>query len=313
MTRPRGSRNGITLKRIIALEEILSPDRPVSVRYCMYTLLSKGLIGSSKDIAAVTSLCRELRVNGTFDDECFVDNRRRVELVGMWAGLDDFYEWSSLVYKLNFWQDQPRHIECWLEKDTTSFLVQGTTDKWRIPLRVSTGYFSSPFLCRAAQDLSQVIKPITIVYIGDFDPSGLDIERAAREGNGLEGSSRREGLFDILSKKYGWDYDLFNEQIDWKRIGVTHEDFLGLPQSARIPIKEDEEDESGERIKRGDPRAAHFKNDYGDFGAEVEAIEVYYPGLLAQRVEDAVNDVIDSGVWVASKKTEDSHLEEIIK
>ena len=77
--------------------------------------------------------------------------------------------------------------------------------------------------------------------------------------------------------------------------------------------KEDEEDESGERIKRGDPRAAHFKNDYGDFGAEVEAIEVYYPGLLAQRVEDAVNDVIDSGIWVASKKTEDLHLEEIIK
>jgi hypothetical protein len=283
VSRTSGARSKKTLERIAAIKEFLSPERPVSVRYCMYTLLSRGLIDSTKDIAKVTNICRENRVNGTFEDECFVDNRRRVDEPNSWKNLADYREWYSGFYRRNFWQDQPQRIECWLEKDTTSFLVQDVANKWGIPLRVSTGYFSRPFLCRAAHDLGEIIKPISIVYIGDFDPTGLDIERAARCGNDLDGPQRREGLFDILKKKYNWDFDRFTDQITWKRIGITHSDFLNLPEPARIPIKQDLSDENGERTKRGDPRALAYKEEFGEFGAEVEALEVNYPGLLAEQ------------------------------
>jgi hypothetical protein len=270
----------------------------------MYTLLSMGLIKSTKEIGSVTTMCVNARISGTFDDECFVDNRRRVAQANTWSDLDEYREWCSRIYRRDCWQDQLRHIECWLEKDTTSFLVESTTKQWGIPLRVSTGYFSRPFLCRAARDIGDLIKPVTIVYIGDHDPTGLDIERAARRGNGSLGTQRREGLFDILEQKYDWDAERFYQQISWKRIGTTHPDFLALPNSAKVPIKQDKDDENGERLKRGDPRAAAYKEEYGEFGAEVEALEVHYPGLLAERVENEIKGVINFKLWEESEARE---------
>src|SRR5262245_15522820 len=79
-------------------------------------------------------------------------------------------------YYRNRWQDQPRQVcEIWLEKNTSAVFVREVARQWDCTIRISAGSFSRPFLVQAAAELAEVTKPITILYLGDFDPKGLNI------------------------------------------------------------------------------------------------------------------------------------------
>jgi hypothetical protein len=297
-----GQRFPETVKKLDALRAFLTPDNPVSVRYCMYRLLSLKLIESTKAINTVTELTRTARVSGELDDDCFVDNRRVTITRGGFDGISDGLRWlAHHQYNLKYWEAQPE-----LEKDTTSFIVADTCWEYGVPLRKSTGYYSRPFLCTAAREIDayDYEKHITICYIGDFDPSGLDIERAAREGNGLAGNYRKEGLFDILVSKHGWTREEFDKRITWKRIGATEQDMLTLPDEARVSIKEDEYDENENKIKKGDSRSPEYKERYGEYGVEVEAVEVYEPGELVRRLKVEIDAVLDTDLWDSRERKE---------
>jgi hypothetical protein len=210
-----------------------------------------GVLKSTVQYRKLGQILLKARITGTIDDECFVDNKRRVDLPPMWENLEHYRKWYSHFYRRDYWQDRPLRFEVWLEKDTTSFLVEAITKKWGVPLRVSTGYFSRRFLYQAAKEIAHQINPIYIAYIGDFDPSGLDIERSAKEGTTTNGR-RREGLLEILQRQFGWTTSRFEAQITWRRLGITEDDFYSLPETAKVPIKQDGWDENGD-AKRGDP------------------------------------------------------------
>jgi cold shock CspA family protein len=155
-----------------------------------------------------------------FNDECFDDNRRRTVWNRGWKNKEEFNEFCRTLWTLDYWQNQPHHVEVWLEKDTASFLVQGVTDRLRVPLRVSAGNFSRTFLHNIARDMSSTLVPIKILYIGDFDPSGVDIEWAAKRGETKEdwiarriregktdkqSHQPKDGLADHLEKHFGWE------------------------------------------------------------------------------------------------------------
>ena len=292
-----------------ALRSFLNPEHPVSARYCGYHLLSMGVLQNTKQFHNLYRRMNRYRIDDKLDDECFTDNKRRVELPATWSGLSEFHSWRTLVYKRDHWENQPKHVEVWLEKDTTAFLVQDITNKYRAPLRISSGHFSRSFLYKAAKELSTVEKSTVVLYLGDFDPSGLDIERAAKRESSNQ-NEKKEGVSDILEARFGWAADRFDKQVDWIRIGVTERDFLALPDTAKVPIKEETEDADGNE-KRSDSRAEAFRAKYGDFGAEVEALEVTRTGEVARRIEQAIKAHIDVNAWNKSAKKEKHEIKEL--
>ncbi len=130
-----------------------------------------------------------------------------------------------------------------------------------------------------------------VLYIGDFDASGLDVERAAQRGRDGK-SEQKDGVADILEKHCNWNPGRWEKQVTWLRVGVTEEDLRTLPEESKVPIK------------KGDPRAKEFKAKYGEFGAEVEALEVLEEGLLAKRLEAAIREHIDHDKWKRSERRE---------
>jgi hypothetical protein len=132
---------------------------------------------------------------------------------------------------------------------------------------------------------------LTILYIGDFDPSGLDIERAAQAR-----------LTNFLVK-FGWDSDKIDRLITWKRIGVTLDDYQIIAEKARVSLKEDVDG------KRGDPRTPAFKALFDDYGVEVEALEVAEIGGLAQRLQWSIREHIDTDAWYEAKRIESEEVE----
>ncbi len=176
--RVAGSVNMESRERLAALKTFLSPDRPVTVRYCLYQLASRGLYPSTakKHYRSLKELCLTARIRGAdhewgLDDACFMDNKRVVEDTGIgWHNLADFQKPPSINrYYRNRWQDQPKYrTEIWCEKDTVAVLIREIVGKWDAILRISMGGFGRAFLVQAANELACVTKPITILYLGDW-------------------------------------------------------------------------------------------------------------------------------------------------
>jgi hypothetical protein len=73
-------------------------------------------------------------------------------------------------------------VEIWLEKDALSGVVYEVTSEWDVPLMVTRGYPSVTYLHEAAEAISAQRKPAYIYYLGDHDPSGVDIPRKVEAG-----------------------------------------------------------------------------------------------------------------------------------
>jgi len=316
--RKQGCRNNDSRAILAALPEFLSFARPVTVRYSLYQLVSRGLLPSTSDkyYAKLSSLLRAVRVSGEIDDQipgedldaCFVDNHCKVELGGGgYANLAAYLEPPDVrYYRRNRWQDQPKHVcEVWLEKDTTAVLIRGTAVMWDCTLRIASGAYGRAFLFKAAKELHWVEKPITILYIGDWDPKGLDIERAARKGNDREGDRRREGLFDILMRKYGWGEARIEKQITWVRVAATEQDLGTMDDKYKITVKQAGVDEQTGKPIPGDSCAPAYIERYGELCLEVEALEVLQVGELAERLRKAILKYgVVEAIWERSKRKE---------
>ncbi len=92
-------------------------------------------------------------------------------------GLADFY-------KLPIRWGQPDYVQVWVEKQALSRIFSDITQAEGIDLAVCKGYPSLTFLGEAAQDLrhhhgqgGRDWENVHVLYFGDYDPSGLDIER----------------------------------------------------------------------------------------------------------------------------------------
>ena len=243
--------------------------RNVTVRMCLYYVVSLGLISTVENHEIkFYGLLSRARVAGEIDDEPFVDNHCSVEEGGNdgWLNIDQYMRGPDPhFYHRDHWQDQPKHpTEIWLEKNTIADSVRAIARKWDSTLRIASGAWGRAFLYRAAKELSDVTKPITILWCGDCDPAGWDIERAARKGNNKEGDRRREGLGDILIKKFDWTAKRFANQVKWLRVAATAEDLKNPNlQKYTIPVKSCVRDPQTNRVISGDTRSPAYVQLYG--------------------------------------------------
>ncbi len=91
-------------------------------------------------------------------------------------------------YEMPLWWGQPRYIQVWVEKEALSRIFSDITREEGVDLAVCRGYPSLTFLKDAALELSGRVRvggrtweDIHVLYFGDYDPSGLDIERYIEE------------------------------------------------------------------------------------------------------------------------------------
>jgi hypothetical protein len=128
------------------------------------------------------------------------------------------------------WNNQPVYVEIWLEKDALSGVLYQETAAWDVPLMVTKGYPSVSYLHDAAETIIGHGKPTYIYYVGDWDPSGLDITRATEAGL--------------------WEYAP-NAQIHFERIAVTKEQIITMGLPTRPTKKKDSRSKnfSGESVE----------------------------------------------------------------
>lgn len=165
------------LKQVLV--DVLAADHPMTVRQCFYRLVSLGVIAKTEQEykSTVVRLLGELRREGRIPYAWLADNTRWMRKPTTYSSLRQMLARSIETYRRAVWDSQASYVEIWLEKDALSGVLYEVTETWDVPLMVTRGYPSLTFLHSAADAIAAQGKPTAIYYLGDHDPSGVDIPR----------------------------------------------------------------------------------------------------------------------------------------
>lgn len=243
-------------------------NQPLTVRALFYRAVSVGLFPStaSRFYDKVGRMAVRLRRAGLIPYQWIVDNLRSTQKPSSWSGLDDYADTVSRVYRKDFWSTLPEYVHIICEKDAVSGTIVPVTREYDVPLSPIRGYISDSFAWELGDTWRRIRKPVHVYYVGDFDPSGFD----------LEANARRK-LTEFADR-----------EISWTRLGVLESDFdaFGLVELA---------------VKLTDARSRAFLDQHGSRCAEVDAIP---PPELRGRVRAAIEQHIPEGEWARLKAIE---------
>jgi hypothetical protein len=245
---------------IEAMAAIAKAAQPITGRGVGYKLLTAGLIPSmsTNEMQKVYRLLRLAREQGDINWSWIVDENRPLEKTPSWADPAEFLHCVKTQYRRDFWQQQPERVEVWSEKGTVRGVLQPVLDEYAVGFRVMHGFGSATIINNVSQDDDG--RPLTILYIGDWDPSGLWMSDHDLPGR--------------LSR-YGGDH------VTLKRIALTNDSVLGLPS---FPADD----------KKKDPRYAWFTKRYGTECWELDAMD---PRDLRACVNNEIVALIEPDAW----------------
>ncbi|MBX3400883.1 MAG: hypothetical protein KF873_19295 [Gemmataceae bacterium] len=251
-----------------AAVEILEIEKPMTLRQLFYRCVSAGLLQNKQtEYKRLGQVMTRVRESGEVPFEWMVDNIRSTIKPSSWSGLEDFGETVRRVYRKDFWARQLHHVEVFVEKDAIAGTIQPITyDVFDVALQVCRGYGSLSFVGGIASNWRRIEKPIHAYYLGDYDPSGFDIER------------------DLKEKLRRYSGRTFH----WTRLAVRESDFDDF-DLIELPVKD------------SDKRARAFRETHGDRCAEVDAIA---PTELRRRVEAAIESHVDLDEWARIHEVE---------
>lgn len=244
------------------IEEYADQGYTLTLRQLYYQLVSRDIIPNlQKEYAKLSGLLVKGRMAGVVDWDAIEDRTRSPDIPYWVEDVEDAIEDTIRQFRLDRQRDQDVYIELWVEKDALSGVLKKITSKYHINLMVNRGYSSCSAMHDAFKRLKQkemAGKETHILYLGDHDPSGLDMIRDVKER--LE----EFGVYPTV-----------------KHIGLTMEqikEFSPPPNPAKIT----------------DPRAKWYLAEYGNVSWEVDALN---PKTLHQLVKDNVEELIDMDLF----------------
>ena len=248
------ARQAKTEKLLDLARGILADDHPMTVRQVYYQLVARQAIANNRNkYQTVSRLLVDARKDGTIPWEWVEDRLRRPRSVSMWDSLPAFVEDAARAFRLNVWDTQPGYIETWLEKDALSGIFEDILAGYGVTLNVGRGYDGWDSIKNAARRMGDG-DGVTILYFGDFDPSGEDMARS------LEERLAFFGCHPTITK-----------------CALTADDITRY----RLPP---------DPAKRTDTRAAEFIAKNGDISVELDAL----PGaVLRDRIRQEIESRLD--------------------
>lgn len=257
-----------------------------TLRTLFYYLVSKEVIPNTT--SSYKGLSRQLvkaRKSGRYAWDFLEDKTRVVLGVLSDYKLEEYdfdlavkYSFEHLLsyFDAQAWADQPEVCEIWIEKEALASTIEAWTSDLRIPIRINRGYSSWTFIFNNVQALATEIRRhdrVTIFYLGDLDPSGVDMQRFLEEA----------------IRYFGLDQN----KVIMQRLAITpnHVERFNLP-----PKPEDAETLA--KLQR-DSRMASYQHEYI---VELDALVAYVPSEFKRMVQEAIKSKWDKSIFEKLKE-----------
>ena len=123
----------------------------------------------------LSALTAEARRDGTFP--ALIDRGRTIHEYQWFTGAEDAMTWLCRMYQLDRTRDQDVSLYLGVEKAGMVVQLQSWFGDLGVPVLALGGYSSQTYANDVAAHAAGRARPAVLLYAGDFDPSGEDIDR----------------------------------------------------------------------------------------------------------------------------------------
>lgn len=254
------------------IAEYLAQGFSLTLRQLYYQMVARGIIPNTQaDYKRLGSLLADARMAGLVDWLAIEDRTRNLRGNSHWASARDIMRSVVAQYQIDKWQNQPRRVEVWIEKDALVGVIDAVCRKLDVPYFSCRGYTSASEMWRAGERILRYLadgQSAHVIHLGDHDPSGLDMTRDIQE---------RLDLFT--------GGGVVVERIALNAAQI--ERYAPPPNPAKL----------------SDSRAQAYVAEYGDDSWELDALE---PQVIAGLIEAAVCGLRDEALWAEMVAAEEA-------
>ncbi len=274
-----GKKREIFDKIIEVVEDFEQQGYKMTLRQLYYQLVSQDIIpNQDSEYKKLGSLLNDSRYYG-FVDWDFIEDRVRVPKKNSeWEDIPDIVNSAVSSYRRKRWQDQYNYVEVWVEKDALSGVLLPITEKYHVTLMVNRGYSSASAMHDSALrflEREENEKETFILYLGDHDPSGMDMVR------------------DIKTRM-----EIFGSDVNVDRIALNMNQikkFNPPPNPAKIT----------------DPRARNYIDEFGSTSWELDALSPKDLNRLLDKEIQKLMDLDKYNHWIKLEDYEKPKLQSV--
>ena len=285
----------------------------LTLRQLYYQFVARDLLPNKQsEYKRLGDTLNDARMAGEMDWDYLVDRTRNLESLPHWDSPAEIVEIVSRQYRTDRWADQGRRVEVWIEKDAGIGVIEGVCEANDVPYFSCRGYTSVSEIHAAAQRLREYMSDeraaVTILHIGDHDPSGLDMSRDIRDRleRFILTDWAREAMDWWIEDEYDSErFEVESHLTDW----INHDDegnerdeWIENPlEIRRIALNYDQVlqyNPPPNPAKTTDARFQKYQRETGLRESwELDALD---PAILAALIQAHIDDIRDADKWAAS-------------
>lgn len=252
------------------LEEFANDGLIVTLRQLYYRFVSRDLIpNTEKSYKNLGGVINDARLAGRIDWNAIEDRARSLMQSAHWDSPSAIIDACARQYKVDKWIDQSTRVEVWVEKQALESVVGLAASPMDCAYFACKGYCSQSEMWRAAERFKAYARNgqrTVVIYLGDHDPSGLDMTRDVEER---------------LNNVFGVDVSVERIALNMDQV----EKFHPPPNPAKL----------------SDSRATQYVKEFGDESWELDALE---PRVLRDLIVKAIGKHINMKKFKAKEKEE---------
>ena len=264
------------------LEDYKEQGYKLTLRQLYYQLVSSDILENKvQNYAKLSRILTDARLCGFVDWEIIEDRIRVPRIPNSWDSIQDIISAALSQYRKDRHYSQENYVEVWVEKDALSGILEPITKKYHLNLMVNRGYSSITAMWKASQRFQEQInhdKNCHIIYLGDHDPSGLDMIRDIKD---------RLATFRI-------------DNLIVNQITLTQQQIKKYNPPPN-PAKEN------------DPRAKWYIEEFGNVSWELDALK---PQVLTTLLESEITKLLDLELYdeiILEENQEKEQLEKLVE
>lgn len=250
----------------------------LTLRQLYYQRVARGLSANNdRAYQNLSSLLNDARYAGLMDWTAIVDRTRNLRGLSHWTDPASIIDSAAYSFRIDKWRDQPTYAEVWVEKDALVGVIGSACEPLDVNYFSCRGYTSVTEVWDAAMRIGRKIrdgKEVTVIHLGDHDPSGIDMSRDIE-------ARIRLFLTNFGGAKYVTNFNL-------KRIALNFDqvDAYNPPPNP---------------AKTTDARYATYREEYGEESWELDALE---PTVIAELISTEIEALRDDDLWEESVERE---------
>ncbi len=130
------------------------------------------------------------RLAGLVDWDVLVDRTRKYESKPHWDNPASVLNTAAKIYGIDTREDQDEYLEVWVEKDALGEIIERACRPLDVGYLAVRGFISQSAMKKAAERFVEADSyyETTLIYLGDHDPSGMDISRDIQDRLKMFGS-----------------------------------------------------------------------------------------------------------------------------